>query len=42
MTTATSEVRWKISKKIEDFDVEKEEDFGVHLSECTNFDHLRH
>jgi hypothetical protein len=32
LTTATSEVRWKTSNFIVDFDVEKREDFGVPLS----------
>ena len=42
LTSATSEVRWKISNFIVDFDVEKREDFGVPLSESINFDYLRH
>ena len=29
LTSATSEVRWKTSNFIVDFDVEKREDFGV-------------
>ena len=41
LTSATSEVRWKISNFIVDFDVEKREDFGVLLSESINFDYLR-
>ena len=42
LTSATSEVRWKTSNFIVDFDVEKKEDFGVILSESINFDYLRH
>ena len=42
LTSATSEVRWKTSNFIMDFDVEKKEDFGVILSESINFDYLRH
>ena len=42
LTSATSEVRWKTSNFIVDFDVEKREDFGVPLSESINFDYLRH
>jgi hypothetical protein len=41
LTSATSEVRWKTSNFIVDFDVEKREDFGVLLSESINFDYLR-
>ena len=37
LTSATSEVRWKTSNFIVDFDVEKKEDFGVILSESINF-----
>ena len=42
LTSATSEVRWKTSNFIVDFDAEKREDFGVPLSEIINFDYLRH
>ena len=42
LTSATSEVKWKTSNFIVDFDVEKREDFGVPLSESINFDYLRH
>ena len=39
LTSATSEVRWKTSNFIVDFDAEKREDFGVPLSEIINFDY---
>ena len=42
LTSATSEVRWKTSNFIVDFDEEKREDFDVPLSEIINFDYLRH
>jgi hypothetical protein len=42
LTSSTSEVRWKTSSFIVDFDVEKREDFGVPISESINFDYLRH
>ena len=41
LTSATSNVKWKTSNFIVDFDVEKREDFGVLLSESINFDYLR-
>ena len=39
-TSATSEVKWKTSNFIVDFDVEKSKDFGVPLSESINFDYF--
>ena len=42
LTSATSEIRWKTSNFVVDFDVEKREDFGVLSSESINFDYQRH
>ena len=42
LTSATSEVGWKTSNFIVDFDVGKSKDFGVFLSESINFEYLRH
>ena len=42
LTSVTSEVEWKTSNFIVDFDVGKSKDFGVFLSESINFEYLRH
>ena len=42
MASVISEVEWKTSNFIVDFDVGKSKDFGVFLSESINFDYLRH
>jgi len=41
LTSVTSEVGWKTSNFIVDFDVGKNKDFGVFLSESINFEYLR-
>ena len=41
LTSETSDVKWKTSNFIADFNVGKREEFGVPLCEIINFEHWR-